>query len=271
MNELKKEISRQYQSWVELFMCSIKDGNNLLEKDYKNIYSSLSNVYSNHNFRINPFENLFDTSKKFEYFDSLINLFNKFRAENNENIKDRYFASFFYEFYIHYESSFNEVEKTELIENIVSNSSIPLLPSLVSKSDSVETIRKNLGINNNEQIDYSFLPDEEELFLPILAICNRLPNIRLEKINEIVLKIFPENNLDSRLATLVKIKVKYTINILKKAELLHSKGLLPVFILTQKGELLLGLKPTFISNSQLLKIIMNYPLEEVFRFYDRFD
>lgn len=266
MNELRNEISRQYLRWMELFMHSIRDGGNLFEEDYKNIYNSLSNAYSNHNFRINPFEHLFNTNKKFEYFGSLVNLFNKFRTKNSENIRDRYFASFFYEFYIHYESSFNEVEKAELVENIVSISSIPLLPSLESKADSVETIRKNLGINNNDQIDYSFLPDEEQLFLPILAICNRLPNIRIEKLNEIVLKLFPENNFDSRPTTLVKLKVQYAINILRKANLLHSKGLLPILILTEKGELLLGLKPTFISNSQLLKIIMDYPLEEIFRF-----
>jgi hypothetical protein len=167
------------------------------------------------------------------------------------------FNLFFREFLVHYTYTFSKDEKKDLINWIKTNSNdekvIPDETPLNSHSKLVQS--------GNEYM----LPPESSLIMPILRhIANDFPVKRSEIISA-TLSFLNENDHNERILSFIRLRIIFVLKFLENSDLIKGYGRME---LTEKGGVLVGLDPEEISENQMLKLLMKYPMEEVFRFYE---
>ncbi len=197
----------------------------------------------------------FQDENKFKYFQGLVKINNQFISSGNGGGND--FKLFFREFLIHYTYTFSKDEKKELINWIKINS---IDPELFPNGNTVDYVEETIDGQYK-----SILPTESSLIMPILhLIANNFP-VKKSEIISATLSFFNDIDQNERILSLIRLRIIFVLNFLQRSELIKGHGRIE---LTEIGEALVGLNPENISENQMLKLLMKYPMEEVFRFYE---
>lgn len=200
----------------------------------------------------------FQDENKFKYFQGLVKINNQLISSGNGGGND--FKLFFREFLIHYTYTFSKDEKQELINWIKINSiDEKIIPDETPLNSAVKLI-------NGEY--ESILPPESSLLMPILLIITNNPYIDKAELISASISLFKDINQNERINSFIRLRIIFAIQFLESCNLIKGHRSLE---LTEMGAILVGINPDYISEIQMMKLLMKYPMEEVFRFYDRID